>query len=113
MNKKLKAKWIADLRANPGKQGRGALQTASGRYCCLGRLALLAGVPHFFDRVQKRWFFDFPREKLQCILPANFCGLNDSQVKECWLRNDGDGDHPPQSFFEIADWIEENIPVED
>lgn len=35
--------WVADLRANPDKQGREYLHTKDDKYCCLGRLALIQG----------------------------------------------------------------------
>jgi hypothetical protein len=35
--------WVADLRANPDKQGAGLLGEPQGPNCCLGRLSLLQG----------------------------------------------------------------------
>lgn len=42
MPKALKKKWIADLRANPDKQGRDALRDGDNKFCCLGRLMMVA-----------------------------------------------------------------------
>lgn len=42
MNPEVKALWVADLRANPDKQGRGVLSATDGKDCCLGRLCRLA-----------------------------------------------------------------------
>lgn len=41
MKPEIKKAWIADLRANRDKQGRGFLRK-DGRFCCLGRLCELA-----------------------------------------------------------------------
>lgn len=38
---KVKAAWLADLRANPDLQGREYLER-DGKFCCWGRLCLLA-----------------------------------------------------------------------
>jgi hypothetical protein len=42
MPKALKKAWIADLRANPDKQGRSALRSEDDKFCCLGRLMMVA-----------------------------------------------------------------------
>jgi hypothetical protein len=42
------AEWVRDLRANGDKQGKFYLRTAEDKFCCLGRVCLLAekaGVP--------------------------------------------------------------------
>jgi hypothetical protein len=38
----LKDGWLADLRANPDKQGKGRLMDDDGKFCCLGRLQIVA-----------------------------------------------------------------------
>jgi hypothetical protein len=45
LNPELKARWIADLRANPQLQARNKLRDTEGKNCCLGRLCLLQGIP--------------------------------------------------------------------
>lgn len=42
MNQEVKQLWIADLRANPDLQGKNALRTQDGKFCCYGRLCELA-----------------------------------------------------------------------
>lgn len=44
LSKELNDKWVADLRANPTLQGRNWLQTPEGTFCCMGRLAEVAGI---------------------------------------------------------------------
>lgn len=45
MKKDIADKWVADLRAHPELQGRGALETDDGKFCCLGRLHVVLGLP--------------------------------------------------------------------
>lgn len=121
MDKALKARWIADLRANPDKQGIGKLQGMDAdcaiQNCCLGRLALLVGVPYnndgYFDAI---FIFD-NGEKRTTTPPDGFCGLSQAEIAECWHRNDGwhsqlepEKSREKQTFPELADWIEANIP---
>lgn len=40
----LMEKWIEDLRDNPDLQGKDELLNADGKYCCLGRLCVVAGI---------------------------------------------------------------------
>ena len=45
-NKEIISQWVDALRSGKYEQGRGALRTADGRWCCLGVLC---------DVVRKRW----------------------------------------------------------
>lgn len=38
MNEKIKAKWLKALRGGKYRQGKSALQTIDGKFCCLGVL---------------------------------------------------------------------------
>lgn len=42
MPQDLLTRWVADLRANPHLQGYGTLETDKGKFCCLGRLQVVA-----------------------------------------------------------------------
>ena len=42
--KGLMEKWIEDLRDNPDLQGKDELLNDKGKYCCLGRLCVVAGI---------------------------------------------------------------------
>lgn len=103
MNKDLKEKWITALRSGKYKQGKGQLRDnidGEYHYCCLGILCEVAGLqispggmhiagaPEGYEPLQK--------------INKNF-----NPVGELARMND-DG----HSFEEIADYIEENIPVE-
>jgi hypothetical protein len=37
--------WVADLRAHPELQGQEYLKTKEGKFCCLGRLCEVQGIP--------------------------------------------------------------------
>lgn len=109
MNPELKAKWIADLRANPHLQGREALRTKDGKFCCLGRLCEVAGI--LFD--QDRWAFgeideigdkDWFNEELPSFV-LNKLELDPTSGGELMEMND----HENLTFPEIADWIERNL----
>ena len=44
MTPELKAAWVADLRQNQALQTTGTLRSEGQCYCCLGRLAVVAGL---------------------------------------------------------------------
>jgi hypothetical protein len=49
MNRDNVQAWIADLRANGHLQGQGVLESEDGKFCCLGRAAVLAGCDRTVD----------------------------------------------------------------
>ncbi len=48
--------WVADLRANPHLQGQDYLQSRAGKFCCLGRLCEVQGIPWDRDTIS----YSFP-----------------------------------------------------
>lgn len=100
MNPKYKASWIAALRSGKFKQGRECLSTAGKhwRYCCLGVLCKIAGVPEMNGHFDREKYGLSPNLKDYFVIDENthsfLINMNDTHGK---------------SFNEIADWIEENL----
>ena len=110
MKKVTRKEWIAALRSGEYKQTKGVLLSPDGGMCCLGVAAHLAGVSD--DRLM-----------LSTLISDNLLGVpglwrelglmssRDSSldtIEEAANRNDGNAqfkDHP-QSFAQIADWLE-------
>jgi hypothetical protein len=49
MNRDNVKAWVDDLRANGHLQGGGVLESPDGKFCCLGRAAVLAGCERSVD----------------------------------------------------------------
>lgn len=112
ITKEQKESWIKALRSGEYKQGKKALcylDNSDGlpRYCCLG---VLAEVLNLEKRmlVSPRWYvYTFKNLEHGSFLANEILNYDKFQ---CILAGKNDrGD----SFEEIADWIEKNIPVED
>lgn len=100
MDKKLKAKWVKALRSGKYKQLQkaGSSWTRDGKHCCLGVLGDLLGAQ---------------KAMAEHRLSVTLCGLSS---KYDWYEpfidmNDGHGkwNGNPQSFDQIADFIEKNL----
>lgn len=110
MTPALKAEWCAALRSGRYTQGRGCLRlkTDEGpRYCCLGVLCEVLGLPH-----QPYKGYEIPTDTnvQYCGLtlpPAFAARLGIPSDERCCLvaMNDQMG----CTFPEIADWIEHNL----
>lgn len=117
----LKDKWLTALRSGEYSQTTGTLRDENGM-CCLGVLCDIidptgwCGNPedvaydnqkhslghivygeHFFDEIMAK-----PKD-LYSLLPVNYVELVN--------RNDGHAYYEPHNFSEMADWIEDNVPV--
>lgn len=116
--------WVADLRAHPELQGHYYL-SCNNKNCCLGRLAILHGcrIISGEDRVQEDYLFpadedlvEFPEhakfDRMGVGFPPRYwlisIGLSYAQAEHLASLNDSG-----RSFAKIADWIEQNVPVED
>ena len=102
MDKALKDKWMKALRSGEYGQARGRLRRTRSQghaFCCLGVLA---------DVIDNdEWSSDnLWRAAHQSYLPGDIVRMNDQY--DLVAKND---DGAP--FPKIADWIEENIPVEE
>jgi hypothetical protein len=100
MNKELKAKWIEALRSGKYMQlsPAGSDWVRYGRHCCLGVLGDLLGK-------QK----DMEDRRLGGCLNGVGVSFHTKDVLIC--MNDGINGYMPRTFAEIADYIEENVPV--
>jgi len=114
MNPKLKRDWIAALRSGKFRQGGGKLREEAGgnpRYCCLGVLCEISGVPFDGDSM----FLPATVRDLAGL--ASYSGSRRHEVETLLANmNDGCGPVPPDaqdehthSFPEIATWIEKNL----
>ena len=88
MTPELKAQWIAALRSGEYTQGRGALKTGDGGYCCLGVLCIVLKRPEFLTATYERL--------------RRASGLSSDETDGCVELNDV----AQQSFTQIADYIE-------
>ena len=96
MKREVRDRWTAALRSGQYEQGKGSFLDYGGAYCCLGVLCDVT------DREPTPGGGDDDYPFVSSL-------LGDGVVRELWQMNDFLG----RSFPEIADWIEENVPVED
>lgn len=104
LDKVLKRKWLAALRSGQFRQGRGCLKTAytfagakdgEMAFCCLGVLNEIS------DKVLRS------SDGAELLSPAS-CGITRATQKKLANLNDGI-DVKPQTFSQIADYIEANL----
>ena len=126
MKPEIKTAWIEALRSGDFTQARQVLHDPrSGGFCCLGVLSVLTGVEWIYDEPEddhearirpylKGVDTDSDNENLtteQCEM----VGLDEETTAKLAEMNDGRKDftgghsREPQSFTQIADWIEENL----
>lgn len=91
MDQSLLKDWIADLRANGHLQGQGWFEY-NGRYCCLGRLCVVAKQPTTTRGTIGNWTFIY--------------NVIDSEAVVSRLYQMNDAGTP---FAKIADWLEANM----
>lgn len=96
----LKAKWLAALRGEEYEQGTGCLASQDGKFCCLGVLARVAGIP-----VKKL----MGKDTMAHVSHSLDRSLGDENRVRLENMNDGHERTRKRSFPEIADWIEANI----
>lgn len=110
MKAELKAKWLAALRSGEYLQARNVLQKGIGESyegnCCLGVLCRVAGIEP--KKTGKYITFEGKEDCLSERMRTRF-GIPLIAEDKLVRMNDGDEDNAPQSFAQIADWIEENI----
>jgi hypothetical protein len=129
MNQEIKKLWVADLRANADKQGKGYLNINNEKFCCLGRLCEIA-IQNGID-VRKEQSTGYAKRK-GAFSYDGWTGVIPDKVKE-WANiqndilqynsqflsldalNDGDDSDKdfekrnPLTFLEIADLIEKQL----
>lgn len=107
MDPELKAKWVAALRSGEYKQGTGRLRkpTADGqRFCCLGVLCEVVGIPRLDDRDGGTAGYKCGLSGSDCLLPMRVPGVDAYSQGKLASMNDGGS-----TFYTIADYIEENL----
>lgn len=113
MDPEIRRKWVEALRSGKYEQGRNHLRTIDGRFCCLGVLADIVDPGSWeTSSCPKDEFFIHQGSSL--TLSDEFAeqvGLDGNQQMALWKRNDGSTLIERHSFSQIADYIEQHIPV--
>lgn len=102
LDKKVKRQWLKALRgmgAKKYRQGHKQLRHA-GRYCCLGVLVDVVAPETWTRDGQSNTRGGYPTNTFN-----EQVGLDDRAMKKLATMNDDEGD----DYFQIADWIEENL----
>lgn len=125
MNQELKTKWVEALRSGKYTQGNGLLCNLNSEinkleHCCLGVLCEVAGVVRIHDD-EGNYKFDGKQDYLSNTLLEKF-GIGHQEQKKLACMNDGSEEYSdagnavsnefenkPQTFGQIADWIEKNL----
>ena len=108
MEKKLKAKWVKALRSKEYKQGTGRLRNAdTNEYCCLGVLCDISGLGNWKIGLDGSYYKYEEHGRAGVLVPKllKVVGLIEAEQANLYNLNDDDG----KDFYEIADYIEENL----
>jgi hypothetical protein len=93
MDAALKAKWVAALRSGEYQQGKGKFEH-DGKFCCLGVLCKVAGLPTRSEEGLDNNFTDVDSDEIGiCKVSWALAAMNDNG----------------KTFPEIADYIEANL----
>jgi hypothetical protein len=110
VNKQLRDEWVKALRSGEYKQIQGLLtdinESGERGYCCLGVLCRVAGLP--IARITKLRDLD---EKPAVRKVRDLADLGTDRVGSIQDQLATMNDDHDVRFPEIADWIEQNIPV--
>lgn len=120
LTQEMKDKWVAALRSGKYQQGQHELKSCTDKFCCLGVLCDVKGLPYGdgFFQLDESTHVDTCLVKRICVMdgpsivihgPAidkAFYVSNVIQEQLVTMNDDG------VSFNEIADWIEKNVKVE-
>lgn len=109
MRAELKKEWLEALRSGKYKQGESRLRTKEGGYCCLGVLCDVAGLKWEYSEDWDGWVAREGDARNPYLLGGfDLESELPPEPRQLWSMNDSG-----VSFDEIADWIEENVPVTD
>lgn len=106
MNTDLKARWVAALRSGKYKQGKSALQTWDGKFCCLGVLCDLIDPEGWELRSTFCALYNYKTDTRTGFLPDSLglaIGLGEEFQSRLSQLNDGN-----ETFEKIARIIETN-----
>lgn len=98
MKREIRDRWTAALRSGEYEQGVGSFEE-DGKHCALGVLCDVMGLPTTVRGVGN---WGAARGLLEGVSPHDIAERNDSGGEDC----------EPMPFTHLADWIEENVPVE-
>ena len=104
MNPELKSAWIADLRANGDLQGQVYLHSADGKFCCLGRARVVAGMKWGELSFGIAYMAGNNQTTMLCRTEMIEIGITTEEHQKLADMND-----TGKTFAEIANWIEENL----
>lgn len=107
MKKEVMVKWVEALRSGKYEQGTGALNS-DGKFCCLGVLCEVMGVPKYGEGIFRRVCYGGPGDNSTGLLPISIreaSGIRTSMgvYGDTNLANQND---QGKTFSEIADIIE-------
>lgn len=107
MDPDIKAAWIADLRFNPGHQGKIFLRSVTNKYSALGRLHQVVGGGWGALSGDRNAYYLSDMGDIAALSPATITltGLSSTDIQTIVFMNDFDN----KTFFDIADWIEGNL----
>jgi hypothetical protein len=117
MTKDFRDKWCAALRSGEYNQIQGSLHTSEG-YCCLGVACELESGSGIWKPLRELDPEEYLVEKYKTNENEE-TALTNARLSRIGLSCDGMdtladlNDQEGKSFAEIADWIEQNIPVEE
>ena len=113
MNKELKKKWVEALRSGDYKQTKGYLQVTDPGlciypvgFCCLGVLCEVANYPYMRNSDQFLPSGLQEEQGLGMLVRYDSCETIASHVMKM-------NDVGNNSFSDIADWIEANVPEDE
>lgn len=133
MNPEAKKLWVEALRSDKYQQGKGALKTIQGSFCCLGVLCDLSGQGKWQEELFQVTHADGKKSSGTCrnlyVTPGEekkdyisnsyppsevllWAGIDGATMHKLSSMNDGwmnDAEHPQQTFEQIAQWIEDNL----
>lgn len=103
----LKAKWLAALRSGKYSQGVYLLHDQDGGYCPLGVLMDVSGLGEWETSWSRSYSYRIPGSpyRLTNRIPCELVS-HSRQLRIAHMNDLG-----RVSFADIADWIEENVPV--
>jgi hypothetical protein len=116
MDPQLKRKWLIALRSGRYKQGRDQLKRGR-KFCCLGVLADVAGCRWEKTRncsLPRPSLYGYTLSSLGLLLDMNNHWVSEQAQNKLSSMNDGspaydDYNKKPQSFKQIAKWIQEHL----
>ena len=102
MKKKWADAWIKDLETTKAGQAIGGLRDGKNKYCCLGRLCIVAGLKYNKNTGYDGEFFGLPDSVMELTgMRDSYGSYDDDEMSLSGLNDDG------KSFKDIAKVIKE------